>query len=193
MHSSTEIRQMKISIADIKQANVKDIPEPCKACLYWENPNAVEQGKQKPTLAKKGRLEAEKASWFLETLEEFGNCGKILYVDTKPAGYAQYSTANRFPNTREYASKKLEIAAENVAFISCLYISNKNLRGKGLGVKLLDDVIADLQTRGFKAVETFVSKNSANNPSGPIELYMKKGFHVKEDINSDFALVRIDL
>lgn len=181
---------MKISIADINQTNVKDIPKPCKACLYWENPNAVEQ---KPSSAKKERDEAEKTSWFLETLKAFGNCGKVLYVDARPAGYAQYATAKRFPNTREYPAKKLEIAAENVAFISCLYISDKSLRRKGLGVKLLDAILVDLKTRGFQAVETFASKHSANNPSGPIEFYLMKEFHVKEDLNSDFALVRRNL
>lgn len=180
---------MKVLIRDITLENVKDIPTPCKTCLYWENPTF--QGKQL-TPAEKAKNEAEKAAWFLKTLKDFGNCGKILYVDNKPVGYAQYSTASRFPNTQEYGAKKLGKPEENVAFISCLYITDENSRGKGSGKKLLDEALFDLKKRGFRAVETFARKGSTNNPSGPVELYLKKGFHVKEKIDPDFALVRMN-
>ncbi|MDH5634594.1 MAG: GNAT family N-acetyltransferase [Candidatus Bathyarchaeota archaeon] len=177
---------------DITQGNLKDVPEPCKACLYWENP--VLKGKQQSTTEKTMHT-AEKAEWFLKTLKEFGNCGKIIYADNKPVGYAQYSSASRLPNTQEYGAKKLGTTQDKVAFISCLYISNKDFRGKGLGKKLLDEVILDLKNRGFNAVETFARESSPNNPSGPIQLYLKKGFHVRErlETNHDFALVRLDL
>lgn len=184
---------MEISIKDIVKGNIKEIPEPCKTCLYWEKPDTSEKSREKLTPTEKIMHEAKKAAWFLKTLGEFGNCGKIIYVDNKPIGYAQYSTTNRLPNTQEYGAEKLGTAEENVAFISCLYISDKNFRRKGLGKKLLDEVIIDLKKRGFKAVETFARKNSANNPSGPIELYLREGFHVKEELDSDFALVRLDL
>jgi ribosomal protein S18 acetylase RimI-like enzyme len=136
-----------------------------------------------------------KAAWFLKTLKEFGNCGKILYVDDKPIGYAQYSTPDKLPSTMEYGAEKLGRVEENVAFISCLYISDENFRGKGLGKRLLDEVVADLKKRGVKAVETFARKSSPKNPSGPIELYLRKGFRVKEEIkiDPDFALVRLNL
>jgi ribosomal protein S18 acetylase RimI-like enzyme len=176
---------VKVSIKNITQENVKDIPEPCKTCLYWENPNFQDKHSS--------QTEKEKAAWFLKTLKEFGNCGKILYVDNKPVGYAQYSTPKKLPNIRSYGSKTLETKEENAAFISCLYISDKSFRGKGLGRRLLDEVITDLKQRGFKAVETFARKGSANNPSGPIELYFRKGFHVKEEIDADFALVMLEL
>jgi ribosomal protein S18 acetylase RimI-like enzyme len=183
---------LQVSIENITQENLKDIPEPCKACLYWENP-AV-KGKQQSTTEKTTNT-TEKAAWFLKTLEEFGNCGKILYVDNEPVGYAQYSCASRLPNAQGYGAKKLGTAQEKVAFISCLYVSNNNLRGKGLGERLLDKVILDLKNRGFNAVETFARESSPNNPSGPTQLYLKRGFYVKERLkeNPDFALVRLDL
>jgi hypothetical protein len=161
---------LQVSIEDITQENLKDIPEPCKACLYWESP-AV-KGKQQSTTEKTLHT-AEKAAWFLKTLKEFGNCGKILCVDNEPVGYAQYSCASRLPNTQGYGAKKLGTMQEKVAFISCLYVSNSNFRGKGLGKRLLDDIIFNLRNRGFNAV----------------------GFYVKERLkeNPDFALVRLDL
>ena len=183
---------LQVSIEDITQGNFKDIPEPCKACLYWENP-ALKDKQQSTT--EKANNTAEKAKWFLKTLKEFGNCGKIIYVDDKPAGYAQYSNASRLPNTQKYGAKKLGTAQEEVAFISCLYVSNENFRGKGLGTRLLDEVILDLKNRGFNAVETFARERSPNNPSGPIQLFLRKGFHVRERLETtpDFALVRLDL
>jgi ribosomal protein S18 acetylase RimI-like enzyme len=182
---------MRVSIKDITREHVKDVPEPCKTCLYWENPAFKRKGH--PPLTEKVKCEAKKAAWFLKTLKTFGNCGKILFVDNKSIGYAQYSTINRLPNTQEYGSRKLGTAEEKVVFLSCLYISDKNFRRRGLGEKLLVKVIDDLKKRGFKGVETFARKGSANNPSGPIELFLKKGFQVEEEMNSDFALVRLDL
>ena len=190
MKITKEIGKVKISIRNITYENVRDIPEPCKTCLYWEKP--AFEGKQL-SQTEKTKYEAEKTAWFLKTLKEFGNCGKILYVDSKPVGYVQYSISERFPNALGYSAKTLGTAEEGVAFISCLYISDENLRGKGLGERLLDEVISDLKSRRFKAVETFARKGSANNPSGPLELYLKEGFQVKEEVDSDFILVRLDI
>ncbi|MFQ6068770.1 MAG: GNAT family N-acetyltransferase, partial [Candidatus Bathyarchaeia archaeon] len=81
-----------------------------------------------------------KAARFLKTLKEFGNCGKILHIDDKPVGYAQYSTSNRLPNTKENGAEKLGTEEENVVFIFCLYISDENFRGKSLGKRLLDEL-----------------------------------------------------
>jgi len=181
---------VKVTIRNLTQKNIKDIPKPCRTCLYWETSTFSSKQLSQTEEAKNER---EKAVWLLGTLKEFGNCGKILYVDNKAVGYAQYSLPKRLPNTQNYGAKTLKTTEENAAFISCLYISNKSFRGKGLGERLFDEVITDLKQRGFKAVETFARKGSANNPSGPVELYLKKRFHVKEDIDKDFALVRLEL
>jgi len=99
------------------------------------------------------------------------------------------------PNIREYGARKLETANEEMAFISCLYIVHESFRGKGLGKELLNEVVTDLEERSFEAIEAFVRKNSPNNPSGPMQLYLRRGFQVKEQLESDpdFALVRLDL
>jgi hypothetical protein len=94
---------MNISIEDISPETVSDIPKPCKTCLYWEIPERFTQRKTQ-SATDDTRSKTEKASWFVKTLKEFGNCGKILYVDGTPVGYAQYSTPDRFPNITEYHS-----------------------------------------------------------------------------------------
>ena len=60
-------------------------------------------------------------------------------------------------------------------------------------MKLLDSIVADLKKQGFKVIETFTRRGSTNNPSGPVELYLKRGFYIKNEANPDFPLVRLDL
>ena len=182
----------RVSIKDISRENLSEIPNPCRTCLYWEEP-AVNQCGKELSDAERIQREARKAAWFQATLGEFGSCGKILYVNNKPVGYAQYSTSVRLPNIQAYGVKELGTEQKGVVFISCLYISDKKFRGRGLGRRLLDHVIEDLGQRGFKAVETIARRGSTNNPSGPIELFLGKGFRIREETNSDFALVRLDL
>ncbi len=183
---------MKASIRNVTPDNIKDIPAPCRTCLYWESPEHFNRRKGlSPT--EEIECEAEKAAWFLKALKEFGNCGKILYANNTPVGYVQYCTSTRLLNTQNYGSKKLRTKQENVVFISCLYITDEKFRGRNLGERLLKEVLSELKRRGFKAVETFAREGSANNPSGPREFYLKNGFQTTERLAPDFALVKLDL
>jgi ribosomal protein S18 acetylase RimI-like enzyme len=180
---------VKPTIENIER-HLKEIPDPCRSCLYWEDPTV--RTSDKPSPKAEAHARTTKIAWFRKTSAEFGTCGKILFVQGIPVGYAQYAISRRLPKSQEYGSERLTKTEENVAFISCLYIIQEDHRGRGLGKMLLDHVLGDLKARGFKAVETFARRNSANNPSGPIELHLKSGFHVIEELDADFALVRLD-
>ncbi|GAB6277004.1 MAG: hypothetical protein SAMD01599839_15440 [Rectinema sp.] len=39
-----------------------------------------------------------KYDWFKKTLEIFGRCGLVLYLDGKPVGYSQYAPPSLLPN-----------------------------------------------------------------------------------------------
>jgi GNAT superfamily N-acetyltransferase len=173
--------------------SLRDIPENCRNCIYWEYPEDFEKTRPMEQSKKPQFCEEKKNGWFLETLKEFGNFGKIVYHKNKPVGYAQYAPFTRLPQAKNYESKRLGKFEEGVIFLSCLYIPNKSMRRKGVGTKLLKHVVNDLKKRGFKAVETFARKGSSNNPSGPVELYLKEGFYVKEEIYSGYVLVQLDL
>ena len=183
---------MEVEIKDVRDSNLKDIPESCRGCLYWSFPEEFERTKAERSKYEQ-ELEAKKRQWILQTLKEFGNCGKILYQNDVPVGYAEYGPSNRFPNIEEYKSRPIGKIEEGVVFLSCLLISDKNLRGRGLGEKLLDAVIEDLKKRGFEAVETYARRGSADNPSGPVEFYLKKGFYIKDETNPSFPIVRRNL
>lgn len=93
---------MKVVIKDITRENLDDIPAPCRGCLYWEFPEDFEKLAQQ----KKSELAAEKKrKWFIKTLREFGNCGKIVYQNKAPVGYAQYAPLNRLPQVNSYKSR----------------------------------------------------------------------------------------
>jgi len=136
----------------------------------------------------KPEMEREKREWFKEVMREFGNCGFIAHFSGVPIGFIQYAPAKFFPRIKEYASGP---PSEDAVFLACLYIANKKARRRGLGTAMLRDLLAEFRKRKFEALETFAGKKSENNPSDPIELYLKNGFKTKND-NNDFALVRFD-
>jgi len=185
---------MDIVIEDITESNLKDIPAACRGCVYWEFPEEFDKAMEEKTRTQKqAEFEEKKREWFTRTLKEFGACGKIVHYEGKPVAYAQFAPSERLPNTSHYQSQPLGKLEEGVVFISCLYIVDEALRGKGLGETLLKNIIEDLRGRGFKAVETFARRGNPENPSGPFEFYLKNGFYVRNEANPEFPLVRLDL
>ncbi|MDH5440858.1 MAG: GNAT family N-acetyltransferase [Candidatus Bathyarchaeota archaeon] len=179
---------MEIEIRNVTECNLDDIPGICKECLYWSFPEEFEK-----TKGAHPKHRAKKKQWIIQTLEEFGNCSKILYHNHVPVGYVECGPSRRFPQIKEHKSQRIGKMEDGVVFLSCLLIADKNLRGTGLGEKLLNSVITDLRKRGFKTVETYARRGSSNNPSGPAEFYLKRGFKIKDESNPEFPIVKLDL
>ena len=184
----------EIVIRDITPENLGDIPSFgekgfCRSCLYWESPEDFSRFDPE----RKKDFVRKKREWFLQTLRVFGSCGKIVYYKGMSVGYAQYAPASRLPNVSSYKSGPVGTLEDGVAFLSCLYLDGEAPRGRGIGTKLLNSVIADLRKRGFRALETFARRGSANNPSGPLEFYLKNGFYIKDETDLEFPLVRLHL
>jgi len=185
------VEELEVDVEDIRKANLKDIPESCRSCVYWESPEDFEKAKDEPQ--RKSEFESKKREWFEKTLEEFGTCGKIVYHNGKSVAYAQYASSARLPNINAYESKRVGKLEEGAVFLSCLYVAEGTMRGKGIGEMLLQNIVEDLRRRGFKAIETFTSRNSPDNPSGPMEFYVKRGFHIKDKTDPEFPLMRLFL
>lgn len=181
---------MKVVIRDLTEENLKDTPKftghpfSCKYCVYWEYPEEFDQAKKVGE-----ELLEKKLEWFKKTRGDFGNCGKILYVDGNAAGYAQYAPPEFLPNSFSYPSGP---PSQNAVLISCLFIPGKDFRGLGLGSLLLKTILDELKKREFGAVETFARSGKANNPSGPVEFYLKNGFRIHKN-SSEFPLMRLEL
>ena len=179
---------IEIEIADINQSDLEDIPEPCKGCVYWESPEAFDKKK-----LDRQQFEAQKKEWFEKTTQEFGTCGKIAYHEGEPIAYAQYAPTNQLVGISRHESRHVGKIEEGVIFLSCLHVVNKKLRDKGIGEKLLQTIIEDLRRRGFKAIETIARRSGPYNPSGPVLFYIKNGFHIKDNTNPEYPLMRLYL
>jgi GNAT superfamily N-acetyltransferase len=163
--------------------NFKDIPSPCRHCLYWQT--SGDHGKE----MLKPENEKQKREWLGKVKKGFGNCIGIAYQDGVPIGFVQYAPAKFFPRVKEYISGQ---PGEEAVVLACLYITDEEARGKGFGTRMLKDLVVELRKRGAKAIETYARRSSENNPSGPLRFYLKKGFKFENE-KDDFPLARLEL
>lgn len=161
---------MDILIVSIDNATLPGILPECRACSYWEKSEAFSHGKCTEDEAR------VKAEWFERLLSGFGPCGKLLYIGDEPVGYCQYAPPADFPGILGYGDLAKSVD-QGAVFISCLTVAQNHQR-KGLGRRLLREVIDDVRSRGFRAVETFARNDSADNCSGPVQLYLSEDFTV---------------
>jgi len=182
---------LKIDIVNLTGDNIKDTPEweghpfSCKYCIYWEFPEECLD----PAKERKEEMLQKKLTWLKRTNREFGNCGRLVYVDGKPIGYAEYAPARFLPGSLEYKSGP---PSDDATLISCLFVAEQGLRRIGIGTKILDSITTELRERRVKAVETFARRGRLGNPSGPIEFYLKNGFRIFRN-DSEFPLMRLEL
>lgn len=178
-----------LKIAFVSQENFKDLPifrffpYSCKYCVYWESMGDFDEK------VKKRAAEKIKRDWFRRVSEKFGNCGFVAYLEGNPVGYAQYAPAEFLPRTQQYRSGP---SSKDAVFLACLYIPKRELRGRGIGRYMLGQVLADLKSSGYNAVEAFARTNSEKAPVGALGFYLKHGFMVKRRKDA-FPLVRREL
>jgi GNAT superfamily N-acetyltransferase len=182
---------MNIQVVNLTHENLMNTPEwpshpfSCKYCIYWEFPEECVD----PAGEEKRDMMRRKLEWFGRVRNEWGNCGKILYLDGKCIGYAQYAPSSYLPRSADYDSGP---PSKDAAFISCLFIPKAQFRRLGIGSQLLHSIIDELKQREKKAIETFARKGSSDNPSGPVEFYLTNGFQIYRD-DKEFPLMRLDL
>jgi N-acetylglutamate synthase-like GNAT family acetyltransferase len=84
-------------------------------------------------------------------LLEWGSCGRIIYLDSVPAGYALYAPPSVVP--RAVAFPTAPVSADAVLLTSLRIMPE--FAGSGLGRALVQAVAKDLTRRGVKAIEAF--------------------------------------
>jgi GNAT superfamily N-acetyltransferase len=136
--------------------NLDDLPSRCRKCVFWEldpvsHDRAVEAGD----------TAFEKESWVSATLLEWGSCGKIVYVDSVPAGYVMFAPPMYVP--RSVAFPTSPVSADAVLLMTGQVLPE--FAGGGIGRMLLQSVAKDLTRRGVKAIEAFGDLN--HNPDAP--------------------------
>ncbi|MGH8834433.1 MAG: GNAT family N-acetyltransferase [Actinomycetes bacterium] len=137
---------MSRRVANLTLDNLDDLPRRCRSCVFWElDPVAGERAVQV------GAPELEKEAWVSATLLEWGSCGKVVYVDGAPAGYALYAPPIYVP--RGIAFPTSPVGLDAVLLMGAHILPE--FGGGGLGRMLIQAVAKDLSRRGVKAIEAF--------------------------------------
>ena len=176
---------MKVQIIDISKQILRDIPSPCRNCIYWEFPELFNRVNSEEAFK-------HKKSCFIKALDRFGVCGKVLYVNDEAIAYSQFAPYHLLPQTKNYGCQ-LEEVRNDIIFLSCLFICKPEYRRMGLGSRLLEDILSTLKAYGANKIETIARKDSANNPSGPLEFYLKHNFQIRKILDQNFVLISLKL
>ncbi len=137
---------MSRRLVNVTLDNVDDVPRRCRRCVFWEldpitREHATEDGE--PAL--------EKEAWISSLLLEWGSCGKIVYVDSVPAGYVLYAPPGYVPRSVGFPTSP--VSADAVLMTTAHIVPE--FAGGGLGRMLAQGVAKDLTRRDIKAIEAF--------------------------------------
>lgn len=137
---------MSRRVVGVTLDNLDHLPAKCRRCVFWElAPHVREQA------GEFGETSLEKEAWVSNVLLEWGSCGRILYVDSVPAGYALYAPPATVPAAAAFPTGP--VSADAVLLTSLRIVAE--FEHGGLGRILVQNVARDLTRRGVKAVEAF--------------------------------------
>jgi GNAT superfamily N-acetyltransferase len=126
--------------------NVEDLPTRCRKCVFWElDPVSMQRAEDA------GDPALEKEAWISSTLLEWGSCGKLVYVDSVPAGFVMYAPPLYVPRSVAFPTSPVSADA---ALLMTAHILPE-FQGGGLGRMLVQGVAKDLTRRGVRAIEAF--------------------------------------
>jgi GNAT superfamily N-acetyltransferase len=149
--------------------NLDHLPRRCRGCVFWElAPHVKDQAEAF------GQTELEKEAWVSSVLLEWGSCGRIVYADGIPAGYALYAPPAAVPRATAFPTAPV---SPDAVLLTALRVMPEFAAG-GIGRMLVQSVAKDLTRRGVKAIEVF--GNAAAGPETtcviPADFLLQVGF-----------------
>lgn len=146
---------MSRRVVGVTLDNLDHLPAKCRSCVFWElAPHVRDQAEEF------GETGLEKEAWVSNVLLEWGSCGRLIYVDGVPAGYALYAPPAAVPRSAAFPSGP--VSADAVLLTALRIVSD--FEHVGLGRVLVQNVAKDLTRRGVKAVEAF--GDAQDSPAG---------------------------
>jgi hypothetical protein len=137
---------MSRRLVNLTLDTLEDLPRPCRQCVFWElDPVSAQRA------CAAGDPALEKEAWISQTLLEWGACGKLVYVDSAPAGFAMYAPP-------AYSARSMAFPTSPVSPDAALLMTAHvvtDFAGGGLGRMLIQGIARDLTKRGVKAIEAF--------------------------------------
>ena len=130
--------------------------------------------------------------WLRKVYERFGPCVKVAYVENMAVAMIQYAPMDIFPHVTNPE------AHESVV-VHCVYVTEKEYRGKGIARRLVESLIQDfkkphpyLNGGRFKKIVVLAGK-ARPGPAGPVDFFSKVGFTVAKKITEEDVLMQIQL
>ena len=160
-------------IARLTLDNLDDLPSACRSCAFWELDPV-----QRERAHEAGEIACEKEAWVSRVLLEWGSCGRILYVDDEPAGYAVYAPPSFVPGADSFPTSPV---SEDAVLLSTVMV-RPEYSGGGLGRVLVQSVVKDVLSRGgIKAIEVFGDRRPSDGGRVPgcvvpADFWLRVGF-----------------
>jgi GNAT superfamily N-acetyltransferase len=126
-------------LAHLTLDNLCDLPDPCRACGFWELDPV-----RRDRAARAGEAGREKESWVSRVLLEWGSCGRVAYVDGKPAGHILYAPPSFVPGAETFPTAP--VSEDAVLLVTATVLPEQS--HAGLGRMLVQAVAKDLLQRG---------------------------------------------
>lgn len=131
-------------VARLTLDTLADLPAQARACVYWElDPVARARAERD------GTAEAKKEAWLATVLLEWGSCGRVVYVDERPAAFVVYAPPGYFAGSAVMPTSPV---SEDAIHLATAEVFAEH-RGGGLGRLLMQLVVKDLIDRDLRAVE----------------------------------------
>jgi ribosomal protein S18 acetylase RimI-like enzyme len=113
----------------------------------------------------------------------FGSYASLLMVDGEAVGYCQFGPLSAYPRASRLRELYTELPdAPLPAVITCI-ATTPDARRKGYGIRLVEEVCADLEGRGFAAVEAYPEARAREDgtPAARPEFWIRAGFRLAVD------------
>jgi GNAT superfamily N-acetyltransferase len=172
-------------IRSLTPERVADLPDDCGRCAFWESVERFGPGCGAP-----GDPETAKA-WVARVQREWGDCGRIAYVDGEAIGFAKYAPPHYFPQVRNMPAG---LPSDGAVLLACLHVE-ADARHAGVGKVLVQAVLRDLASRGEKVVEAYAAVDAADRKATPmmtVEFLLRQGFSVVRP-HPGYPLLRLEL
>jgi hypothetical protein len=185
---------MSRRLVNLTLDTLEDLPRPCRQCVFWElDPVSAQRA------CAVGDPALEKEAWVSQTLLEWGSCGKLIYVDNAPAGFAIYAPPAYVSRSMAFPTSPV---SPDAVLLTTAHVVN-GFAGGGLGRMLIQGIARDLTKRGVKAIEAFgaakaddAERRSDLGASGaclaPADFFLSVGFKTVRQ-HPQFPRLRLDL
>jgi GNAT superfamily N-acetyltransferase len=176
---------MARKIRSLTPARVADLPGQCGCCGFWESADAPDPGCGAPCDPESLR------AWVSRVTREWGDCGRIAYVEGEAIGFAKYAPARFFP---QVARMPAGLPSEDAVLLACLHVE-ADVRHSGVGKVLVQAVLRDVASRGEKVVEAYAAIDVVDRKRTPmmtVEFLLRQGFTVVRP-HPRYPLMRLEL